>query len=63
MTRIQANIASVSDFAGSGNSRTMPQIIVELVAATADELEEDIRKLEADAHGAVTIHIEPKSGA
>ena len=33
--------------------------IVEIVTATADELEEDIRKLEAEAAAPVTIHIEP----
>ena len=36
--------------------------IVEIVTATADELEEDIRKLEAEA-APVTIHIEPPSEA
>jgi hypothetical protein len=33
--------------------------IIELVTATADELEEDIRKLEAKGSGTVTIHLEP----
>lgn len=32
--------------------------IIEIVTATADELEEDIRKLEAEASQPVTVHIE-----
>jgi hypothetical protein len=35
------------------------QRIIDLVNMTAEELEEDIRKLEAEASGPVTIHIEP----
>ena len=33
--------------------------IVEIVAQTANELEEDIRKLEAEQPETVTIHLEP----
>jgi hypothetical protein len=33
--------------------------IVEIVTVTADELEEDIRKLEAEESAPVTIYIEP----
>ncbi len=33
--------------------------MIELVTVTADELEEDIRKLEAEASASVTIHVEP----
>lgn len=32
--------------------------IIEIVTVTADELEEDIRKLEAEGPGTVTIHLE-----
>jgi hypothetical protein len=32
--------------------------IIEIVTITADELEEDIRKLEAERADAVTIHLE-----
>jgi|KBSMisStaDraftv2_1062788.scaffolds.fasta_scaffold869676_3 hypothetical protein len=32
--------------------------IIEIVTATADELEEDIHKLEAEASEPVTIHLE-----
>jgi hypothetical protein len=37
--------------------------MIELVTVTADELEEDIRKLEAEASVAVTIHLEPPLGS
>jgi len=33
--------------------------VIELVTVTADELEEDIRKLEAEASAPATIHLEP----
>ena len=32
--------------------------IIEIVTVTADELEEDIRKLEAEGSETVTIHLE-----
>ena len=35
--------------------------IIELVTMTADELEEDIRKLEAERSDTITIHLEPPS--
>ena len=35
--------------------------VIELVTRTADELDEDIRKLEAEASYPVTIHIDPRS--
>jgi len=37
--------------------------IIEIVTATADELEDDIRKLEAEAATTVTIHIESPNSA
>jgi hypothetical protein len=33
--------------------------VIELVTVTADELEEDILKLEAEGSAPVTIHLEP----
>ncbi len=35
--------------------------VIELVTRTADELDEDIRKLEAEASYPVTIYIDPRS--
>jgi hypothetical protein len=35
--------------------------IIELVTATADELEDDILKLEAEGSAAITVHLEPPS--
>jgi hypothetical protein len=37
--------------------------IIELVTATADQLEEDIRKLEAEETRNITIHTELPSGS
>jgi hypothetical protein len=37
--------------------------IIELVTATADELEEDILKLEAERAAPIAIHLEPPSGS
>lgn len=37
--------------------------IIELVTATADELGEDIRKLEAEMSDTITIHLEPPSAS
>ena len=35
------------------------QRIIDLVSQTADEIEADIREIEADDPGTVTIHLEP----
>lgn len=37
--------------------------IIELVTETADELEEDIRKVEAEGSAPVIIHLEPPPGS
>jgi hypothetical protein len=47
-----------------GNMRRVAEMahdprIIELVTLTADQLEEDIRKLEPEVSAPVTIHIEP----
>ena len=57
VNRMKSRLVSMRNVAAMSHD---PRII-ELVTRTADELEEDIRKLDAEASAPVTIHIEPPS--
>jgi len=53
--RMKLRLATMRSVAGMSHDVR----IVELLTATADELEEDIRKLEAEGSAPITIHLEP----
>jgi hypothetical protein len=54
--RMRGRLANMRKVASMAHDRR----IIELVTATADELEEDIRKLEAEGSSPVTIHLTPR---